>query len=141
MFTVIVIVIIILIILGNIGNSSNNSTPYDGPSNQGSSVNGNSATGSSNYSATAQNPLYQVQGGVIKDIRVNKTRTGHYQYWLTVATTRGRFDFSKFIEANADADLYMSLRKGDVVNFTYVVSKGQYLDIKDLEKVGHRLFG
>lgn len=139
MFTVIVIVVIVLIILGSMGNNSNSTNNY-GQSNQYSQHSDYSNTGNHTYSTT-QSSLYHVQGGVIKDIRVNKTKTGHYQYWLTVATSRGRVDFSKFIETNADVDLYTSLRKGDVVNFTYIVSKGQYLDIQNLKKVGHRLFG
>lgn len=69
------------------------------------------------------------------------TRNGYPQYWLTVAIHYKQDDFSKFIQSSADEELYQSLRKGNMVNFTFYIAKGKYRNIIDLQKVGHRLFG
>lgn len=140
MFTVIIIVVIILIILGNLGKPTKNYKDinyYEGsdysPSGQSSS--------SSSTTTNAKRPVYQVEGGVIRSIRTNMTRNGYPQYWLTVAIHYKQGDFSKFIQSSADEELYQSLRKGDMVNFTFYIAKGKYRNIIDLQKVGHRLFG
>ncbi len=145
MFTVIVIVVIVLIIVGNSGKPKKNYKDVNYYENGDYSATRQSTNYSDNStntnSSASQRTVYQVKGGVIRSIRTNMTRTGYPQYWLTVSVHYKQGDFSKFIESYEDEDLYQSLRKGDVVNFTFYVTKGKYRNIIDLEKVGHRLFG
>lgn len=143
MSTVIIIAVIVLIILGNSGKTKKNykDVNYYENSDYSATPQSNNYSENSASSTAPQRTVYQVQGGVIRSIRTNMTRTGYPQYWLTVSIHYKQGDFSKFIQSYEDEALYQSLRKGDVVNFTFYIAKGKYRNIMDLEKAGHRLFG